>query len=724
MRKRVFTFTIVPLCAASLFAQQDTTLFRNLDEVVIRSVHATKNTPMSISTVSKETLKHNDFGQDIPYLMQSTPSLIVSSDAGTGIGYTTFRVRGTDDNRINITVNGVPLNDSESQSVFWVNMPDFSSSVGSVQIQRGVGTSTNGAAAFGASIAMTTDRPSTSQSVEINGATGSFNTRKLTLKGATGLLHNKFAFDARYSLIRSDGYIDRAKADVSSYYASSTFYHDATMIKLITFGSNEKTNQAWNYVPSYMIAEGNRTYNSCGEYTENGITKYYDQTDNYQQQHYHLNFVHQFSGLFDLNTTLHYTHGKGYYEDYKTDADLMSYLIDSNESSDLIRRKWMDNDFYGIVANLTHKGEHLVTNIGLAANRYNGNHYGRVIWARSIDNLNPDHEYYHNEGIKTDFNAFIKAQYSFPIGLTTYADVQFRHIDYTINGLVDKIGQMDLAKKFDFLNPKAGIVYSNNGHYAYASYSVGHREPNRNNYTESPTEQPSSETLYDIEAGYSFSSRILSVGANFYRMDYDDQLIRTGRISEIGEALTSNIDDSYRMGIEFTLDIQPLSWLKWSGNTTFSTNKIKNFKEHVSCYDSNWNELSPIVIDYPETDIAFSPSVVGNSTFDISFCNIYSQIHTQWVGSQYLDNTTCKERSLDGYCISNINIGYTLKPTWLNEIDIMVRINNIFGEEYETSGWVASYVVEGVSTIDNRTTEDGLAVQAKTNIMVGLKIKL
>lgn len=723
MKKRVLSITIISLCAVSSFAQKDTTLIRDLDEVVIRSVHATKNTPMAISTVSKEVLKHNDFGQDIPYLMQSTPSLVVSSDAGTGIGYTTFRVRGTDDNRINITVNGVPLNDSESQGVFWVNMPDFSSSVGSVQVQRGVGSSTNGAAAFGASIAMTTDRPSTQQSVEINGATGSFNTQKLTIKGATGLLHDKFAFDARYSLIKSDGYIDRAKADVSSYYVSGTFYHNASMIKLITFGSKEKTNQAWNYVPSYMIAEGNRTYNSCGEYTENGVTKYYDQTDNYEQQHYHLNVVHQFSGLFDLNATLHYTHGKGYYEDYKCDADLSSYLISAG-SSDLIRRKWMDNDFYGFVANLTHKGEHLVTNMGIAANRYDGNHYGRVIWARTVNNLAPDHEYYRNNGVKTDCNVFLKGQYTFPFGLSTYADVQYRHIDYSIDGLVDKMGQMNLAKTFDFLNPKAGIAYSHNGHYAYASYSVGHREPNRNNYTESPSEQPTYETLYDLEAGYTFSAPSLAIGANFYRMDYDNQLIRTGRISEIGEALTSNIDKSYRMGVELTLDIRLASWLKWSGNNTFSTNKIKNFKEYVSHYDSNWNELPPLIADYSETDIAFSPSVVGNSSFDISTGNFYSLLHTQWVGRQYLDNTACKERSLDSYCVNNINMGYTLNPKGFESVDIIVRVNNIFGAEYETSGWVASYVVDGSSTIDNRTTDDGLAVQAKTNFMVALKIKL
>lgn len=709
------------VCATS---QNDTTLMRDLDEVVVRSVQATKNTPMAISSVGREVIDNNIFGQDIPYLMQSTPSLTVSSDAGTGIGYTTFRIRGTGDNRINITVNGVPLNDSESQSVFWVNMPDFSSSVGTVQVQRGVGTSTNGAAAFGASIAMTTDRPETAPNVEVNSAAGSFNTRKLTFKGATGLIQNRFALDARYSLIKSDGYIDRAKADVSSYFISGTYYNDATMLKLIAFGSNEQTNQAWNYVPSYMIAQGNRTYNSCGEYVEDGVTKYYDQTDNYHQQHYHLNAVHQFSGLLELNATLHYTHGAGYYEDYKCDASLSSYLIANSGYSDLVRRKWMDNDFYGIVANLTYKGASLVTNFGIAANRYDGNHYGRVIWVRSADDVSPDHEYYRNTGDKRDCNIFVKGSYTFKGGLSAYADMQYRHIDYIIDGVVDKMGDTYIYRSFDFFNPKGGVTYSADGHYIYASYAVGHREPNRNNYTESPTEQPTYETLYDIEAGYTFSNRVLAAGINFYRMDYDNQLIQTGRISEIGEALTSNINSSYRMGVELTLDMQLLRWLKWSLNNTFSTNKIKDFTEYVSHYDEQWNELSPIIVRYSETDIAFSPSVVGNSTLSIDTRNIFASLHTQWVGKQFMDNTSSDSRAIDGYCVTNVNAGYTFRPSGFDEIGLSVRINNIFGAKYETSGWVASYVVDGTSTLEERTTDDGLAVQAETNFMIGLKIKL
>lgn len=724
MMKRAIFLTIYLLCVSLLQAQIDTTITRNLDEIVIRSVHATKNTPMAINSVSKDLIKQNNFGQDIPYLMQSTPSLIVSSDAGTGIGYTTFRIRGTGDNRINITVNGVPLNDSESQSVFWVNMPDFSSSINTLQVQRGVGTSTNGAAAFGASIAMTTDKPESNKSVELNAASGSFNTHKLTIKGATGLINNHFAFDARYSIIKSDGYIDRAIADVSSYFASATYYNNATMLKFITFGSNEITNQAWNYVPSYMIAQGNRTYNSCGEYYENGTTKYYDQTDNYRQQHYHLNVVHHITGLLDFNATLHYTHGLGYYEDYKCDADLKDYRIDENSSSDLIRRKWMDNDFFGFVANLVYKGPSLTTNLGLAANKYIGNHYGRVIWARSISNISPNHEYYRNKGDKRDYNFFYKAQYNFLDRLSAYADLQYRHIEYSINGLVDKMGQMNLNLSFDFFNPKGGIAYSHNGHYAYASFAIGNREPNRNNYTESPSEQPTYETLYDTEAGYNYNNQLISIGANIYHMKYNNQLIQTGRISEIGEPLTSNIKSSYRMGIELSLDIQLLHWLKWSINNTFSSNKIKDFTEYVCHYDESFNELSPIIVHYPKTDIAFSPSIVGNNIFNIKYHNSYALIHTQWVSKQYLDNTACNERAIDAYCVTNLNVGYNFHPSLLNEINISLRINNLFATEYETSGWVASYVVDKTSTIDNRSIDDGLAVQAKMNFMLGLKIKL
>lgn len=731
MKKRVFVLCFIIGQQIVTKAQQDTIINRNLEEIVVRSALICDGAPMSQNIVGHDKLEQNNFGQDVPYLISSTPSVIVTSDAGTGIGYTSFRVRGTGDNRINVTTNGVPLNDSESQNVFWVNMPDFASSVGEVQIQRGVGTSTNGAGAFGASIAMATEKPSLTPYFEVSESAGSFATTKTTLKGGTGLLNDLFAFDARYSIIKSDGYIDRAKADVSSFYGSATYYCTNSIIRLLIFGNSEVTNQAWNYVPSCYIKAGNRTYNSCGEYVENGVTKYYDQTDNFWQQNYHLSLTHSFNSKFGISLTLHYTHGKGYYEDYKANAKMKNFaltpFVDAEgmtiNKTDLIRRKWNRNDFYGFVFKADYRSEKIDAIIGAAANNFIGDHFGNVIWARNYNNLSPNYKYYDNTGKKLDYNFYAKGTFAIIDGLNCYADIQYRGINYTINGIVDKMGNMNLDKHFDFFNPKFGFTYTCNANQAYASFAIGHREPCRDNYTESPSEQPSFETLYDYEIGYSHTTKHWSTAISLYYMDYDNQLIQTGRLSEIGESLTSNIKNSYRTGIEISGSVELANWFNWQANITLSENKIRNFSEYVSTYDANWNEMEPTIVEYEKTDIAFSPSLTANNSFIFNVGNFDANINTIIVSRQYLDNSACKERSIDGYCVSNAILSYTFNPSFAKEIKFGVCFNNIFNEKYETSGWVDSYVVEGESTIDNRTIDDGLAVQATTNFMATLKIR-
>lgn len=697
----------------------------DLDEIVVTATKAMKGTPVAYTNLSKEEIAKRNFGQDVPYLISQTPSVIVTSDAGTGIGYTGFRVRGTDANRINITVNGVPMNDSESHTVFWVNMPDFASSVENVQIQRGVGTSTNGAASFGATIAMQTQGMSYKPYAEVSTAGGSFGTFKTTGKVSTGLLKNKFVFDARASHIQSDGFIDRASANMNSYFASGAYYGDNTMIKFQTFGSKEKTYQSWNGISSEML-KTNRTFNSCGMYTdENGFTRFYDnQTDNYQQQHYHLMATQRVGGFWNMNMTAHYTRGKGYYEDYKEGAKFKSYKLnpfinaDGKEvtKSDLVRQKWLDNHFYGAVYSANYRKDNWHLTLGTAVNNYDGDHYGKVKWVKNIQNLDPDHEYYRSNGTKLDYNAFVKANLLITKSLNAYVDLQYRGINYKIKGEDDKAGALDIHKNYNFFNPKAGLNYSfAKYHNAFVSFSIANREPNRNNFTEAAVdERPTYETLYDYEAGYEFRTDRFHVGANLYYMDYNNQLVLTGKISEIGEPLTSNIKDSYRMGIELMGGVKIANWLNWEGNVTLSQNKIKKFTEYVDDWDTG--EQHTIYIG--KTNIAFSPDVIANSMFNFAYKGFSAAFNSTFVGRQYIDNTSSKDRSINPYFVNNLRFGYTFKPSFMETITVDFTVNNLFNEQYETNAWVYSYFEGGV-----RKKDDGYFTQAGTNVMGRLVLR-
>lgn len=700
----------------------------SLDEVVITATKVAKGTPVAYSEISKDDLARRNDGQGIPYLLLQSPSVIMTSDAGTGIGYSGFRIRGTDANRINITVNGVPINDSESHTVFWVNMPDFASSVDNIQIQRGAGTSTNGAAAFGATVAMQTQKSELKPYGEYAVSAGSFGTVKNMVKGGTGLLNNHFVFDARYSNIQSDGYIDRASANMHAYFASAAYYGENTLIRFQTFGSSEKTYQAWTGVPSYLLDE-NRTYNPAGKYKEDGVTKFYDnQTDNYRQQNYHLTASQRLSNYWNMNLTLHYTHGEGYYEDYKADAKFESYKLapsyingkgDTITRSDIVRRKWLENDFYGAIYSANYRAELLQMSFGAAINQYDGDHFGRVMWAKSAENLpKPDYEYYRNTGNKLDYNTYAKANYQFHPYLNGYLDLQYRGIHYTIKGSDDKAGdRVNVNKYWNFFNPKVGINFQKSGHNAFVSFSVANREPNRDNFTEAgPGERPLHETLHDYEAGYGFGNSRFHVGANLYFMDYNNQLVLTGKISEIGEPLTSNIKDSYRMGIELTGGIQIVRWLDWSGNLTLSRNKIKNFTESIEVFnvlpDGNWEYQREDQYQLGTTHIAFSPDIIANSMFNFSWKQLSASFNSQFVGRQYIDNTSSKDRSINPYFVNSLRVGYVFKPTFMKEISIDLTINNLFNEQYETNAWVYSALVDG-----QRYKEDGYFTQAGIHAM-------
>lgn len=709
-----------------------------INEVTVSSLRANDRSAVAYSDVKKEDIAQRNLGQDIPYLLALTPSFIATSDAGTGIGYTGFRIRGTDANRTNITVNGVPLNDAESHGTFFVNMPDFASSLSSMQVQRGVGTSTNGAAAFGASINMQTEGLNAKPYAEISSTYGSFNTNKNTLKAGTGLLHNKFAFDARLSNVTSDGYIDRAWVDMKSYYFSAGYYGEKSTLKFLTFGGNEKTYQAWYGVdPATM--ETNRTYNEAGKYKDvNGVTQFYDnQTDNYTQTHYQLHWLQELTPQLNMNLTAHLTRGKGYYEEYKRNRDFNEYGLlpaihgaDTLSSTDLVRQKWLDNYFYGLTYSFNYSTAKTNLSVGGAVNRYDGDHFGKVIWARYANNLDISKDWYRNKGVKDDANIYVKANSELIENLFLSADVQYRYILYRINGADDKFdydnnAMRDITQTHDyhFLNPKIGLTYKiDTSNDVYASYSISNREPNRNNYTERAKNEaePTHETLYDAEAGYRFQSSRFSAGANLYFMNYRNQLILTGKISEIGEALTTNIDKSYRAGIEISLGAKITDWLNWNSNVTLSQNKILNFTESVPVYNDDY-ELTGFVTDnLGKTDIAFSPNVIANSLFTAKWSNFELGFHSHFVGKQFLDNSYTNIRSIDAYFVNNLSAKYTLNLNKMKGIDFQLLVNNLFHEKYESNGWVGSEYYEGDPT---RYDYIGYYPQAGINLLASVTLR-
>ncbi len=697
------------------------------EDVIVSATRAGSRTPMAYTNLDVSNLTDKQTGQDLPFLLSLTPSLVASSDAGTGIGYTNFRIRGSDANRINMTVNGIPLNDAESHAVYFVDMPDFASSTGNIQVQRGVGSSTNGAGAFGGTINVQTSNLNQKSYAGWNTAAGSFGTIKNTLMVGSGLIDGKFKVEARLSKISSDGYVDRAVSDLHSFYLSGGYFTENSMLKAVLFSGKEKTYQAWYGVPSAML-ETDRTYNPAGIiYGKDGEVSFYDnETDNYQQDHYQLHYTHQFNNKFSTNLSLHYTYGRGYYEEYRQDQSLSDYQMDpiveagsTINKTDLVRRKWLNNDFYGAIGSVSYRENKTELIVGSAWNNYSGDNYGNVIWAQYYGNMPINHEWYRSKGEKKDFNIFAKLNYQLTSGLSIYFDVQYRHIDYHIIGIDDNLRDLTQTHLFDFLNPKAGAYYTFRDHQSiYFSYGNAHREPNRSNYTDAdPTRPaPQQEKLHDFELGYKGVNSIYSYGINLYSMIYRDQLILTGKINDVGAAIMTNVPKSYRMGVEYTGQLHLFKNLEWEHHATLSTNKINGFAEYVDDWD-HWGVQ--IINDLGTTDIAFSPSLVAGSNLSWSAtkaAKLYFQ--STYVSRQYLDNTACADRSLHAYFAHNLKVDYTLTQQLVKKWSFFACVNNLFNEKYESNGWVYSYYSE-----DSRQKLDGYFPQAGVSLILGMSIE-
>lgn len=706
------------------------------DEVIVQATRAQAKSPTTYAVVDKEKIAENNIGQDLPYILQITPSVVTTSDAGAGVGYTGIRIRGTDITRINVTMNGVPVNDGESQSVYFVNFPDLASSVDNIQIQRGVGTSTNGAAAFGASINIQTTKLNTDPYAEINSMAGSFNTFKNTVNFGSGLIAGKWAFDGRYSNILSDGYIERGWSKLNSYYLSGGYYGEKSILKAIVTSGNEKTYQAWNGTPKDSLST-NRRYNPSGVmYDDDGnITGYYDnQTDNYKQDYYQLHFAHQFSKNLNLSSALFYTKGKGYYESYQDKNDLYaktSYTSygfddviigeDTITNSNIINQKWLDNDFYGVNISLGYDNDKFDITLGGGYNYYDGDHYGYVIWAEYASNSFIDKPWYENTGKKSDGNIFGKINYKINDLVNIYADLQFRTIDYKIEGTHDDLRDLTQSHHYNFFNPKGGVFFTLNEHNnVYASVAVANREPSRSVYRDAdPGQQISPERLVDYELGYQFRRRIINLEANFYYMDYKDQLVLTGQINNVGDPLLVNVPKSYRTGIEIAGGIQILKNLRWDVNATFSRNEISDIEEYVDEYDADWNFIGQINSDLGTVDISFSPDIVAGSNINWeAFKSFKASFISRYVGRQYIDNTSTKERSLDPYFVNDLKFTYSIKTKLIKQIDLMLSLNNVFNSEYETNAWVYRYYYDDVEYESN-----GYFPQAKFHFMGGVSLK-
>ncbi len=680
------------------------------DEVIVRTTRAGTKTPMAYKNISHEEISAQNMGQDMGYMLSLTPSLVQTSESGTGIGYTNFRIRGTDPSRINITVDGIPLNDAESQQVFWVNMPAFSSSLSSIQIQRGIGTSTNGAAAFGATVNMQTASPSEKPYADIGTIFGSFNTLINTVKGGTGLIRDRFALDFRYSNMKSDGYVDYATSDNQSLQLTGTYFLKKGRIKANVILGEQHSGISWWGVDKATL-DSSRTYNPAGQYvTPDGEQRYYEnQTDNYWQNHYHLVYSVNLADNLYLNTALFFVDGKGYYEQFKQDQALSEYYLpdittpgDTIRNSDLVRQKWLDNSFFGGVFSMNYARKKLKMALGGGLNAYVGDHFGNIIWMRVAGNTEKQHEWYRNNADKLDGTLYVKSEFQVTPGLNLFADIQYRHVDYRMKGLDDDgyNRMLDQEHTFDFLNPKVGAMLEiNPNQFAYASFSVGNREPTRQNFKDATGDldaTPESEQLRDLEIGYSFSSRSLAAAGNIYYMDYTNQLVPTGELSQDGYPVMSNVERSFRAGIELSLAVKPLSFIEWNTNLTLSRNRIRDFVESYTDLDSDTWEGTSMTRSLGDVDIAYSPSVIASSNLAFGIGrSVDIHLISQYVGDQYFVNTMNDNMTIDAYFVHHARISYSLPLKDAMVLGLQLQVNNLFNTLYENNAYGGTWWQDG-----------------------------
>ncbi|WP_348813175.1 TonB-dependent receptor [Flavobacterium maritimum] len=677
--KPFFIFIFSIFFSLFSFAQEkDSTKVNLLDEVLVSAVRVTSKTPVSFSNLDKKELKYRNLGQDIPILMNYMPSVVTTSDAGNGVGYTGIRVRGSDATRVNVTINGIPYNDSESHGTYWVNMPDFASSVESLQLQRGVGSSTNGAGAFGASLNLLTDSYAEKGTGEISNSFGSFNTHKHTVKFSTGLMNNHFEIAGRLSAVKTDGYIDRASSDLKSYFLQGTYVGKTTLIKALVFGGNEKTYQSWNGIDAETL-KTDRTFNSAGIFTDEfGQTRFYDnETDNYQQDHSQLHWNEKLSTNWSTNLAFHYTKGKGYYENYKEDADFTDYgltpiVIDGTtiNTTDLVRQKWLDNDFYGTTFSANYTAEKLNVIFGGGYNKYEGAHFGKVIWARYASQTELGDHYYDDYATKTDGNIFAKANYQVSEKISLFGDLQLRNVHYKADSFETGL----VNDTFNFFNPKTGLNYSiNDKNTLYFSYARANREPNRTDY-ESGNAKP--EKLNDFELGWRSTSDKVQLNSNVYYMAYKDQLILTGKLDDVGNPIRSNSEKSYRLGLEVDATITFTEQFIIRPNFTLSSNKNIDLNVEGETYGT--------------TDIAYSPSIIaGNIIIYKPTEELQISLLQKYVGEQYMNNIELPDAKLADYFVNDLNVAYEIKPkSVFKSIIVTGLVNNIFDKKYVSNGYM------------------------------------
>lgn len=725
------------------FVMTRLTLF--LEPVEIKALRADDKAPFAKSNLSKTDIEKLNLGQDLPFVLSQTPSVTVTSDAGNGVGYTGIRIRGTDATRINVTINGIPYNDAESQGTYFVDLPDISSSLNSIQIQRGAGTSSNGAGAFGASINLSTNEVNEKAYAEVNNSFGSYNTWKNTVKFGTGLLNKHFTFDARLSKISSDGFIDRAGTHLKSFFASAAYITQQSSIRFNIISGTEKTYQAWNGIPQYKIfynkdsllqhyynnqgslyftpADSSNLFNS--QPRKYNVFTYPNQTDNYQQDHYQLFFNHQFTSNWSANTAIYLSKGKGYYEEYKNDATYSSYGLPdvvaggtTITSTDLVRQLWLDNNLYGTIFSLLHKTEKDQFSFGGGWNEYDGKHYGNIIWTAN-GGAPKDYEWYYNKAVKKDFNLYSKYQYSITSHLQALVDLQYRRVDYNINGTRD-FPDLHINNTFNFFNPKFGLTYSAGSVVGYASYAFANKEPNRDDYENGAfTSIPKPEHLQDLELGLEDNKFNYSWGLNIYYMNYKDQLILTGKINDVGDALRINTPRSYRAGIELQGRYKINKTVQLSGNLTMSDNKIKNFYDYIPRYDASFNLVQQDTFYYRKTSLAFSPSLIAAGVLQVfPFVNAEINTNIKYAGKQFLDNTSSDAKSINGYFVQDLTFQYTLHKILAKEITIIARLNNAWNKQYESNGYTYSYLYD-----KSLVRENFYFPMASRNFMLALNVK-
>ncbi|MEP6617116.1 MAG: TonB-dependent receptor plug domain-containing protein [Ginsengibacter sp.] len=705
-------FITMDACAQ---AKKNDTLL--LQPIEIKAVRASDKAPFSKTDLSAKEIAENNLGRDLPFILNQTPSVVVNSDAGNGIGYTGLRIRGTDGTRINVTLNGIPYNDAESQVSYFVDLPDISSSVNSIQVQRGVGTSSNGAGAFGGTINLSTNEINEQFYGEVNNSFGSYNSWKNTIKFGSGLLGDHFTIDGRVSRISSNGFVDRASSDLRSFYFSTAYIDPSNSLRLNIFSGKEKTYQSWYGIPENDLVS-NRTYNAAG--TEKPGTPYKNETDNYTQTHYQLFYNHKFNLSWRGNAALFYTKGAGYYEEYRAAQKFADYglpdPVDTSQNkteTDLVRQLWLDNNFFGGIFSLQKQMSKGQLTIGGGWNKYEGKHFGIVTWAQ--EGFPKNYHFYDLSARKQDGTLYAKLQHEVGSHWQGFEDVQVRAIDYVINGFQDHPALI-IHKNYLFINPKAGITYIRNHYQAYLSYSIASKEPNRDDFEAGLGQQPRTETLHDVELGVEKKNLNYSFGATFYYMYYHNQLVLTGKINDVGSYTRTNTPSSYRLGIELQGKIKISKWLSTAANLTLSKNKIKDFTEYIDDYDNGGQQ----VFNYQNTNISFSPGIIAGGIFTLTpIKNASVILLPKYAGRQYLDNTSRLSRSLHEFYVQDIRLNYSLPGKWIKEYNFSFEVRNVFDKRYEPNGYTFSYFYGGTMT-----TENYYFPMAGRNFMAAINIRI